>query len=141
MAGLVFYYQDSDIDVWSGHNLDAWNYAASAAGSIDKMIVINQTDQVVNTPNASLEFRLVEEMPVLEGHKTLVVCPWEIAPKVSLANFDHDTDWYVFGPAQGWGNPLPSADAYLTIPQAGQGACHSVHVATAIMYDRYSKWQ
>ena len=139
MTGLVFYYQDSDVDVWSGKNLDAWNYAASAAGDIDSMIVINETDQVLNTPNSSLSFQVVEEMPSLEGHVTQVVCPWEIVPKTSMGNFDHDTDWYLFGPAQGWGNPRPEAQVYLTIPQSGMGACHSVHVATAVMYDRYAK--
>ena len=62
-----------------------------------------------------------------------LICPWEAGNHVSIAGNLHTADWYVFGPAAGFGG---SRDGVF-IPQAGQGAVHSVHAATVVMFHRY----
>lgn len=140
MSGLVFYYEDNDVDVWSGRNsdLDAWNYAIKVVGDVDKVIVINKTNQVLSTFDASIDIQFVYDFPVLTGHITQIVCPWESysKPNTSLWDFNHLTDWYVLGPAHGWSGQ-EIGDILLTIPQKGIAAVHSVHAITAIMFHRY----
>ena len=133
MAGICFYYEDVDVDVWSGKDLDAWNYACKVAGDITKMIVVNGTDQIVVSPDSELDFEVVEELPEL-GKAAYIVCPWE-SPSLSLWDFEHDVDWYVFGPASGWNAPLE--ESRVSIPQSGRGAVHSAHIATVVMFHRY----
>ena len=134
MAGLCFYFEDYDVDVWSGHDLDAWNYAAKTAGDITKIIVVNKTDQLIRSPDSSLElFEVVQELPKLPN-SIKCVGPNEKGPNaISLWDFSHDVDWYIFGPAAGWGGQVDG----LNIPQAGRGALHSVHACTVIMTHRY----
>jgi hypothetical protein len=136
MAGLCFFYEEPDRDLWSGRrlHLDAWNYAAKVAGDITKMIVVNRTAQEILTPDAELElFQVVSELPALDN-AIRCVGPGEIGEgSILLWDFDHNVDWYVFGPASGWGTPMVG----LHVPQANIGACHSIHVATAIMFHRY----
>jgi len=135
MAGICFYFEPNDVDVWSGRrlDLDAWNYAAKAGG-VDRMVVINLTDQVIRTPDSDLaEFRVVDAMPPLD-RAVYLVGPGEAAGASPLWTFDHDVDWYCFGPAQGWQFPVSPK---LHVPQANRGALHSVHVATAVMLHRH----
>lgn len=144
-AGICFYFEDHDVDVWSGHDLDAWNYAAQAAGDIDRMAVINLTDQDLKTPNADMEFMVYEELDApfrvrvdtpLNPICVQVCVPWQ-APEgaVPLWDYDHKADWYLFGPARGW-QALDGPCVY--VPQAGRGALHAVHIASVVMLHRYS---
>lgn len=142
-VGVCFYFEDNDVDVWSGRSidLDAWNYAIKAAGDIKDVVIINRTNENLRTLDASLKFRQVATRPILDGRVTHVIRPWDDAEdKVDLWSFDHQTDWYLFGPASGWQRKV-SKGVY--IPQSGRGALHSVHVATAVMLHRYKvmQWQ
>ena len=130
MAGLCFYFEAEDIDVWSGKNLDAWNYAAKAAGDIDKLIVINRTDQKLVSPDAAMEFRVVDKLPELQNAVYCVGPQEKSLGWISLWDFDHDVDWYCFGPAQGWNPPDPQL--HIPVPIG----FHSVHAATVIMAHR-----
>ena len=134
MAGICFYFEPHEVDVWSGHDLDAWNYAAKAAGDIRRMIVVNRTDQRVPCPDAGLaSFEVMRHAPRLEN-AVYLVGPNECGPNsVSLWDFDHNVDWYVFGPAAGWGS---SRDG-LHVPQSGKGSLHSVHICSVVMMHRY----
>jgi hypothetical protein len=139
MAGLAFHFEDYEVDVWSGHDLDAWNYAAKIAGDIDKMAVINLSTLPVATPDISLDFNEYASLAAFEAANagqtiTKVVCPWEAdTASPTLWGFDHLTDWYVFGPGGGWESPLTG----VCIPQAGIASTHAVHAATCVMYHRY----
>lgn len=141
-SGIVFYFEENDVDVWSGRaiDLDAWNYAIKAGGNIDKVIVINKTNQNLTTLDGNVDFQVTTEIPVLSGTVAQIVCPWENTQsnKINLWDFDHNIDWYVFGPANGWANNY-FGDILLTIPQQGIGACHAIHINTVIMFDRYKK--
>ena len=139
MSGICFYFENSDVDVWSGKDLDAWNYACKIGGGIDSVIVINRTDQILTPFDVSMNFHVVktidEARALMQGDVTQMVCPWEAIDKAEIQHFDHQTDWYVFGPASGWyGNHF--GDTLLTLPQHGVGAAHAVHVATAVMFFR-----
>lgn len=146
MAGIVFFYEENDIDIFSGRRLDlsAWNYAIKAAGDIDKVIIVNKTNQTINNFDSSLAvFNVVNEIPALEGKIIHLVCPWNKTEKiVPLWNFDHKVDWYIFGPAQGWHSEI-NIPLGLTIPMTGSAALHSVHIASVVMLHRYGvlKWQ
>lgn len=145
MPGIVLYFEENDTDVYSGRaiDLDAWNYAIKTVGDIDTMIVVNKTDQKLLTPDAMLDFRVVSELPPLEGRLVHVVCPWDnCAEKIPLWDFDHAVDWYLFGPGTGWTDKIPNAKG-VYVPQDGIAACHSVHIATAVMLHRYgvTQWQ
>ena len=137
MAGIVFYFEDYDRDVYSGRRVDfdAWRYAAKAAGDIDKMIVINQTDMVFDHPDSSIEFAVVDTLPELEGKVAHIVCPWnDVTNMTSLWDFNHDVDWYVFGPSNGW----DKLDNGICIPQANMGvATHAIHIAAVVLMHRY----
>lgn len=149
MAGICFFFESYDIDVWSGRriDLDAWNYACKAAGDIDRIVVVNRTASKISTPDRRINFECIQpsmtgdpiqDLPKFEGKVAYVCCPWDTANEmVSLWEFDHDVDWYVFGPASGWRGKIEGLGLY--IPQAGQAATHSVHVASTILMHRYSK--
>lgn len=143
MSGIIFYYEDSDIDVWSGKNLDAWNYAAKI-GEIDSLIVINKTDQELKNPNVSLNFKVINDISELkvEGLTVALRCPWESEKGDSLWEFNHDVNWYIIGPAAGWNSvksEYKNFDYNIHIPQGNKIATHSIHVATTVMFDRYNK--
>ena len=137
MPGVCFYFEDSDTDVWSGHDLDAWGYACKVAGDISDIIVVNKTTQEIPSFDRAFNLTEVADLAAAEalmtGEKMYLICPWEAGNHVSIAGNLHTADWYVFGPATGFGG---SRDGVF-IPQAGQGAVHSVHAATVVMFHRY----
>ena len=138
MAGICFFFESEDIDVWSGKDLDAWHYAAAAAGDIDRIHIVNKTNMELKNPDIGrYEFTISKELPSLEGRVTKLVTPWEANKHaLSIWEWNHSTDWYVFGPALGWrSEPLDEPEVY--VPQAGLGALHSVHVASIVMTNRY----
>lgn len=143
MAGIVFYFEENDIDVWSGRkiDLDAWNYNCKI-GLIDKAIIINKTNIKINSFDLSMNINIVSEIPELLGHKTQLITPNESIKynlkTESIWDFNHETDWYLFGPANGWGGNH-FADCFINIPQNNLCYHHSVFVASTIMYDRYNK--
>jgi len=136
MAGIVFYFEDNDKDVWSGRriDLDAWNYNCKIGG-IDKAIVVNLTQQDLITFDGNMDITFVDEMPSLSGNVTQLVTPTEVSGTTSLWDFNHETDWYVFGPGYGWkGNYF--GDTFLTLPQCSPVYHHSVFVGSTVMYHR-----
>ena len=139
-AGIVFYFEENDKDVWSGRSidLDAWNYNCKVAG-MNKAIIINKTNQHLTSFDSDMDIQIVSEMPELTGHNTQVVCPCDGTPSSSLWDFDHNTDWYVFGPANGWVEGDFFADSFISIPQNGIGYHHGVFVAATVMFDRHNK--
>jgi len=136
MAGICFFFESSDVDVWSGKNLDAWNYAMKCAGDIDKMIVINRTPQHVQSPDTDVQCTVVNELPILSNAVYFVGPNEQTETTISLWQFDHNVEWYCFGPAGGW--KMINCRT-VTIPQAGRGALHAVHVASVVMFHRYAK--
>jgi len=132
MAGLCFFYEAEGIDVWSGRGVYAWNIAAKAAGDIDTIIVVNRTTERLASPDARMNFQVVGLMPDLPNAVYCVGPGEKGSDYTSLWNFDHNVDWYCFGPATGW---FPSGPK-LHIPMAS-GAFHSVHAASVIMAHRY----
>jgi len=145
MAGIIFYFEENDIDVFSGRELDlsAWNYAIKTSGDITKVIIINKTNQVISSFDYGLEqFTLVPSEKDLnipeEDVVVQVACPWNPTnnEKVSIWDFNHDVDWYYFGPANGWSN-LEESNKVVYIPQNGQGAMHAIHIVSAVMLHRY----
>lgn len=140
MAGICFFYEDSDVDVWSGKDLDAWNYACKIAGDIDKAIIVNRTDQILGSFDSTMDIQFVQDLPsaedLMSGAKMYLMCPWDAGHPQSIEGHSHDVDWYVFGPASGWNDD--SISGYY-LPQAGTGAAHAVHIATTVMFYRYAK--
>lgn len=141
MTGVAFFYEDNDVDVWSGRNsdLDAWNYAIKLAGDITSAVVVNHTAQELVTFDADMDVQFVAELPSLPGTVCRLVCPWNDPTATPLWAFDHaPVDWYCFGPASGWAGYAPPPLS-VCIPQFGRGALHSVHAATVVMADRYAR--
>ena len=141
MVGICFYFEDHDIDVWSGRriDLDAWNYAIKAAGDIDEVCIINTTNMRIEGPDTTLKTTIVKTLPQLPGKVANICCPWDTAKtKVSLWDFDHNIDWYVFGPALGWQQSTINVGVY--IPVATQRiALHAIHIASTVLLHRYHK--
>ena len=136
MVGLVFYFEDNDIDVWSGKDfdLDAWNYNCKISG-INKVIIINKTTQILRPFDVSMDIEIVSELPLLTGHTTQLVTNTDNCIKTDLWGFNHQTDWYIIGPAAGWGGEF-FGDTLLTIPQIGSGDHHSVFIGATVMFHR-----
>lgn len=137
MAGIVFYFENNDRDVWSGRriDLDAWNYNCKI-GNIDKAIIVNLTSQELITFDGNMDVTFVNELPSLIGHVTQLVTPIETTGTTPLWDFNHETDWYILGPSSGWGGNY-FADTLLTIPQQSPVYHHSVFVATTLMFHRH----
>lgn len=151
MAGLVFWFQDFDKDVFSSRptiDLDAWRYGGKV-GNITKYRCLNETDTSLN--GGTLDFQIIGSTPqdfqtwMSENatENTLIFDTQWTCPEgaVSLDSISHaNVDWYVYGSANGFtdtGTNFPGQFVYL--PQSGQGACHAVHVNTAVMFDRWKE--
>lgn len=138
MPGVIFFFEENDRDVWSGRriDLDAWNYACKIPGDINAAYVVNLTSQTLSTLDADMDFQVFNDLEAAliaaQGEKTYLTCPWDVGTQTNLGLFDHNTDWYIFGPAAGWSDPV---DGYY-LPQQGLGAVHAVHAATATMFHR-----
>lgn len=144
MAGVAFFLEDYDVDVYSGRleSLDAWNYAIGAAGDITDVVIINRTtiDPVFNL-RYNIHIVPTEEafIALSSGDRVTYVGAYnEFEDTKSLWDFDHETDWYFFGEASGH-----EAPAGITIPTADNMVFHSVHAATVVMAHRHQvmKWQ
>jgi hypothetical protein len=146
MAGIVFFFEENDVDLFSGRRIDlsAWNYAIKSAGDIDRVIVVNRTNMNISSFDSELtEFRIEREIPVLTGKVCHIICPWDTSNvNIPLWDFDHDVDWYLFGPAAGW-RKYGCVDFGVSVPMSGRGALHAVHIASTIMLHRFGvkKWQ
>jgi hypothetical protein len=140
MAGIVFYFENYDKDVWSGRkiDLDEWNYSCKVA-NINKAIIVNKSMYDVLSFDKDMDIEIVGELPSLSGHVTQLVTPHELKEgetAVSLWDFDHQTDWYFIGPSDGWvGNHF--GDTLVTIPQHGIGYHHSVFIGSTVLFHRY----
>ncbi|MEK6829395.1 MAG: hypothetical protein AABY15_04655 [Nanoarchaeota archaeon] len=135
-SGIVFFFENNDIDVWSGRNLDldAWNYNCKIGG-INKAIIVNKTDQIIPLFDADMNIEIVSEIPNLVGHITQLVVPGEGAQSESLWDFDHQTDWYVLGPASGWGGNH-FANKFIHLPQSSTAMHHSIFIGAVIAFHR-----
>lgn len=138
MVGVCFFFEQNDIDVWSGRkaDLDAWNYAIKAAGDVDRVVVVNRTDLKLRTFDADLDLMFVDELPELLGRRIHVHAPREPAKQTTpLWAFDHlGVDWYLFGPAMGWRCEIPEG---IHIPTANDVELHAVHIASIVMAHRF----
>lgn len=135
MVGVAFYFEHNDIDVYSGRaiDLDAWNIASKISGDITEMLIVNRTEQKLNTPDTQLVFSVVDKLPILENAIYL-----DPTKGTSLWDLDHSpVEWYVFGPASGWDHQADPTKRYIHIPTMMNVHCHSQHVMTAVMYHRY----
>lgn len=140
MVGICFYFEEYGKDVWSGtrENLYVWHYAIKAAGDVDRVAMINLTPQSWSFDKA-VEFKMYPSLAEWEvEHQderlTYVGAPNEfVEPPTPLWEFDHQTDWYVFGPCHGH-NPLKSG---ITIPMPTGNAFHAVHAANTVLTHRY----
>ena len=145
MPGIVFYFEENDKDVWSGRDIDleAWASACQAAGDITKVIIINQTNTKLRTFDPDKNFKITDKLPDnLEGHITYVICPWDKAQnKQSLWDFDHQTDWYIFGPSVGWCNHPIQNGIYIPVPDNKRIALHATHIASVVLMHRFGRRQ
>ena len=146
MAGVVFWFQSQDRDVFSGRpiDLDAWRYAIKAGGC-------NQA-RCINETAWPLTFEEAFDFEIIGSHvddlhdwakdkKNVVVfeaewsCPEGAIP---LSEVDHSkVDWYVFG--NGSSAPQGLAGQYVYLPQDGIGGLHPVHTASAVMLRRWEE--
>lgn len=142
MVGLIFFFEDNDVDVWSGRDfdLDAWNYAALAAGDIDRLTVVNRTDEKIRRLDFDFhEVATLKAALALASDSIVHVCTPREAVRFAaktcvLWDFDHDVEWYAFGPAAGWSEPFARG---VTIPQAAPVSLHSTHAASIVLAHRY----
>lgn len=140
MTGVVFFFEENDVDVWSGRRIDfdAWCYAIKAAGDIDKAIIINKTNLNLLTFDVDMDIKIVDTLPELSGKLAYIVCPWDKSnTKQDLWSFNHEVDWYLFGPAKGWISCNKSIDFGVCVPMNGRGALHAVHIASTVLLHRY----
>ena len=152
MAGICFYFEDYDVDVYSGRriDLDAWNYAIQSGGQdMDTLLMLNRTTQKITSPNSRLSFSTLDDtskvvVPELEGTVAYFCPPPDPRVAETLWDFDHNVDWYCFGPSGGFkfepkpgdrvvGIPLGPVDLAGVVP----GQIHSVHTASIVMAHRY----
>lgn len=144
MVGVCFFFEDNDVDVYSGRriDLDTWHYACRAAGDVERVICVNRTDEQLTWPDERVLFRDTPLPIKLGGRVAKLVPPWQSSDAaMSLWAFDHDVEWYLFGGAHGVQEPLkfgrPKRQQEVYVPQQGRGALHSTHIASAVLLHRY----
>ena len=136
MAGICFFFENKNVDIFSGcrHSLDAWNYALLAGGGITDVAIINHTDLHL-TFNRQFNFTIYPHVSafnsaVYDQTVTYIGAENEFTNVTSIWDFDHNTDWYMFGPAHGH----TKHESGVSIPG---GVFHSVHAASVVMAHRY----
>jgi hypothetical protein len=87
-----------------------------------------------------MNITIINELDInlLSGHITQIVTNSDTLHPVSLWDFDHQTDWYVFGPASGWQKNL-FGNILVTIPQNDEIYLHATHIASTVLFHRYYK--
>jgi hypothetical protein len=146
MAGIVFWFQSQDRDVFSSRpiDLDAWRYAAKAGG-IDQARCINETPWPIFF-DGDFDFEIIgsrrddfmewskdkTNMVILETERQ---CPEGAIP---LRELDHSkVEWYIFG--NGNASPQGVDGQYVYLPQDGIGGLHPVHTASAVLLRRWEE--
>lgn len=144
MAGVCLFFEGGTVDVFSGSpkDLNAWNYAVCASSNLNKVHVINRTEMELGFPfgSGAKTHSEGETLPFLQTDTVAqICCPWEFDDSEPLWTFDHEVDWYFFGPSSGWKNyELPKAQyKRIHIPQKGQGALHGAHIGSIVLLHRY----
>ncbi len=138
MVGVCFYYEDPDVEVFSGRPemLHAWNHALLAAGDVTRVAIINLLGKHV-TFNKAFDctvYNTIDEFyENADGTLMHVGAANEFDVPMSLWNYTHTDDWLVFGPAHGH----PKSAAGLTIPTHNDTVFHAVHAATVVMCHRF----
>lgn len=137
MVGLVFHFEDNSKDVYSGRNLDidAWIYAMKICSDIDRAIVVNSSSLSLKGLDRQFDWTVTPSIPPLEGNVVYLAAGNDPGVHENLWEFDHNVDWYVFGPASGWRGPQERS---ITVPSSHPSiALHSVHIASIVMAHRY----
>lgn len=148
MAGIVFWFENNDRDVFSGRkvDLDAWRYAVKAGG-IEKARCFNATELEVKF-DKDFDFEVagkdnIDFLDWVDSHKeenlvffdTEWSCPESAIP---ISDLDHSTvDWYIFGAANGFHSDILRDHNFVYLPINGMGALHSVHIASAVLLRRW----
>lgn len=155
MVAAVFHFEDQDLDVWSGRDidLDIWRYNTKMFG-IDTLIMIDQV------PDGGTLYQHLDEEQKFErftsiddflqahpqGEKVWFETPWSFPSSITpikLNNFQHPANtsdvFYIFGPATGFNIAENDSRTWVTIPQVTQGATHSSFLAPIVFYDRARK--
>jgi len=144
MVGVCFFYEDPDVDVFSGRPemLHAWNYALKSAGDVTRVAIINKTGDHI-TFNRAFDYTVYDNIDdfymTADGTLMHVGAANEFDVSMSLWSYEHGDDWLVFGPSNGH-SKRPTG---LTIPTANNTVFHAVHAATVVMTHRYEvvgKW-
>jgi len=156
MVGLVFHFEDTDMDVWSGRpiDMDAWHYTSKMFG-LGNMVMIDQMkggmpyDQKAYGDFGTTTIEKVKSLDEFldkypKQEKVWLETPWSYPSSVTpttLANFVHPKDnvFYVLGPGGGFTIPENDKRTWVTIPQLTTGAHHSVFIAPILLYDRATK--
>lgn len=148
MAGIVFWFEDNDRDVFSGRrvDLDAWRYAVKAGG-IEKVRCFNSTELEVSF-DLGFDFEIAgrddtDYLEWVDQHRdenlvffdTEWSCPDFAIP---FAEVNHkDVDWYIFGRAAGLPGVPDDRFIYTYLPINGSAALHSLHIASAVLLRRW----
>jgi hypothetical protein len=154
LAGIVFYFEDYDKDVYSGRriDLDAWNYAMKSGG-IDKAICFNCVHDIKLQMDNKIHFteihahnvkpRVILSQWLNENgidKKIVLFTPPKSAPNdaIHIKDLEHNTvDWYVFGPSVGVDSDYKNTQ-YVYIPTADERIdLHSVHIGSYVMLRRF----
>ena len=148
MAGVVFWFEDNDRDTFSGRqlDLDAWRHALKAGG-IDKArcfniskfdpVIIGDDDYTIAGTSKK------DYIDWVDQHKyenLLFVGSQNECPEsaVTLKNVDHNqVDWYIFGRSNGILKTGHEKN-FMYLPTKNNLALHSLHIASAVMLDRWS---
>ncbi len=136
MAKVCFHFEPNIVDVYSGRleDLDAWRYAMRIPGDITEVIVVDSSNVLLGEFDGNFEWTITDTIPTLDGNVTFMVTPNERDDSITLWDFDHNTDWYVFGPTYGWHGKYQG----VTIPQSNPLiSLHPVHMISTVMFHRY----
>lgn len=133
MAGICFHWE-------RGIDLNLWNDAALAAGDIDTLALIGRAPDTIRSPSDAVGLCLYANLnQFLDDHRcrsmVYLCAPGEPASvRTPLWRFDHDTDWYMFGPPAGWSWEIDTA---ITAPQSGEMALPAAYIAATVMLHRH----
>ncbi len=152
MKAVVFHFESSDADVWSGRqiDLDAWRYNSKMFG-LDTLIMIDKVPggakyQHLDEEQKFYRYESLEEFESAHPNLTKYYfeSPWSFPPSITptvLKDLTHQNNdvAYIFGPAIGFKIATEDKRTWVTIPQIGIAATHSIFIAPIVFYDRNQK--
>ena len=138
---LVFHLENSQIDFYSGHNLDLEDIVKVCRNfGVYELVIVNESDRKVNILDSLFKWREVETLEQFEkdfnGEIFYMETPWQ-KKGVELQKVELRDKAVVIGATRG----LLKKDNIVNVNQLGVDAFHPKDLIPIVCYEYYLQWR